>query len=434
MRLPLLAAAAATAAFFLLAAPASAQTESEPACNAGDAEACFYTGAEYAQGIGVPEDKQKAVTFFLKACDGGVPDGCSTSGVMIRAGEGNLEKNVVKGVEYQERACAMGHVDGCEWALGNRISATSEAYDPKKAITTARAGCEAGVEKACSWGRSWSWDGSKGKYPDMINMIDAGWFAQRDCAKGDIMGCYIAEQAYANPESIAFDAAKGLKYSLINCNEKANEGSCRNVGGVYLDIGEEKLGAEYMRKACGMGHEEGCRVAADWERYFAEVAARDARIAARNKIINDLVSAGRYGDAVSAGLHQIGTKEHAEKAALAARSAGAMGQVQTADLYALALWFPSGPVRAAADAEMSARGTGLEGTFGTGTNEPGMADARWKDLYGGSAPRYSSGSSSPSAPQSSVLSASDAAAQTREKYRYAHCTMAGSNQSAAVCR
>ncbi|KCZ95751.1 beta-lactamase family protein [Hyphomonas hirschiana VP5] len=433
MRLPLLAAATA-AALFLLAAPASAQTESEPACNAGDAEACFYTGAEYAQGMGVLEDKQKAVTYFLKACDGGIPDGCSTSGVLIRAGEGNLEKDVIKGVEYQERACAMGHVDGCEWALGNRISATSEAYDLKKAIATARAGCEAGVEKACSWGRNWSWDGSKGKYPDMINMIDAGWFAERDCAKGDIMGCYIAEQAYANPESVAFDAAKGLKYSLINCNDKGNEGSCRNVGGVYLDIGEEKLGTEYMRKACGMGHEEACIVAADWERYLAEVAARDARIAARDKAINDLVSAGRYGDAVATALHQLGSKEHAQKAALAARSAGAMGQIQTADLYALALWFPSGSVRAAADAEMSARGTGLEGTFGTGTNEPGMADARWKDLYGSSAPRYSSSSSAPSAPQSSVLSASDAAAQTREKYRWAHCTMKGSNQSAAVCQ
>ena len=429
-----LAFAAAAAFMAFLAAPANAQTESEPACNAGDAEACFYTGAEYAQGIGVPEDKQKAVTFFLRACNGGIPDGCSTSGVLIRDGAGNLEKNVVQAVEYMERACAMGHFNGCEWALGNRISATSEAYDLQKAMTTAKAGCEAGVENACVWGGSWSWDGRDGKYPGMINMIDAGWFAERDCAKGDIMGCYIAEQAYANPESAAFDAAKGLKYSLINCNEKGNDGSCRNVGGVYLDIGEQQLGAEYMRKACGMGHEEGCRVAADWERYFAEVAARDARIAARNKIIDDLVSAGRYGDAVSAGLHQIGTKEHAEKAALAARSAGAMGQIQTADLYALALWFPSGPVRAAADAEMSARGTGLEGTFGTGTNAPGMADARWQDLFGGSAPRYSSSSSSPSAPQSSVLSASAAAAQTRDRYRNAHCNMAGSNRSAAVCR
>jgi TPR repeat protein len=429
----LLAFAAATLLLGSFSAFASAQTESEPACNAGDAEACFYTGAEYAQGIGAPEDKQKAVTFFLKACDGGIPDGCSTSGVLIRAGEGNLEKDVVKGVEYQERACAMGHVDGCEWALGNRISATSEAYDLKKAIATAKAGCDAGVEKACSWGGNWSWDGSKGKYPDMVNITDAGWFAERNCARDDIMGCYIAERAFADPESAAFDAEKGLKYSLINCNEKANEGSCRNVGGVYLDIGEQKLGAQYMRKACGMGHEEGCRVATEWETYFKEVEAQKARIAARDKIINDLVSAGRYGDAVYAALFQIATKEHAEKAALAARSAGAMGQVRTEDLYALALWFQSGPVRAAADAEMSARGTGLEGTFGTGTNEPGMADARWKNLYGGSAPRYTS-STSTSAPPSRTFGAGDAAAQTREKYRWAHCTMAGSNPDAAVCR
>lgn len=69
------------------------QSPSESACQSGDAEACFYTGAEYAQGQGVPADKQQAVQFFLKSCDMGIPDGCSTSGILISMGEGNLEKN-----------------------------------------------------------------------------------------------------------------------------------------------------------------------------------------------------------------------------------------------------------------------------------------------------------------------------------------------------
>ena len=170
----LLALAAITAAIAYFAAPASAQTESEPACNAGDAEACFYTGAEYAQGIGAPEDKQKATTFFLKSCDMGIPDGCTTSGYFAINGDGNVPKDVVKGVEYMERACGMGHVDGCDKSIGQRLSAASPAHDFDKAVATAKAGCEAGVRLPCFWGLYWAYDGSEGKYPSMIHAANAG--------------------------------------------------------------------------------------------------------------------------------------------------------------------------------------------------------------------------------------------------------------------
>ena len=198
MRLAFLAAAATTAAFFLFAGPASAQSESEPACNAGDAEACFYTGAEYAQGLGVPEDKQKAATFFLKSCDGGIPDGCTTTGYFYVNGDGNVPKDVIKGVEYMERACGMGHVDGCDKSLGHRLSTTSPAHDFDKAVATAKAACEAGVENPCFWGLYWGWDGNEGKYPAMINMANAGWFAERTCDKyHDEMACSVAARVYA---------------------------------------------------------------------------------------------------------------------------------------------------------------------------------------------------------------------------------------------
>ncbi len=87
--------------------------------------------------------------------------------------------------------------------------------------------------------------------------------------------------------------------------------------------------------------------------------------------------------------------------------------------------------RAAADAEPSARGTGLEGTFGTGTNAPSMADARWKQLYGMSAPTYSSSSSS--FKPARMESASQTSAEIRDKYHCTHYAMKGSNTSASVC-
>ena len=103
------------------------QSPSQAACAAGDGEACFYTGAEYAQGQGVPENKQRAVDYFLRACNLGVPDGCNTAGYLMSVGEGNLERNVELGVEYMAQACTMGHEDGCSRSLGHFISASSPA-------------------------------------------------------------------------------------------------------------------------------------------------------------------------------------------------------------------------------------------------------------------------------------------------------------------
>ncbi|WNO60766.1 hypothetical protein [Rheinheimera sp. MMS21-TC3] len=147
--------------------------------------------------------------------------------------------------------------------------------------------------------------------------------------------------------------------------------------------------------------------------------------------MDNLLGDGKYGAAVNMALYQFGSVEHAQMAALAANSAGRMSDISTQDLYALASWFSHGPVRSAADNEMAKRGTGLEGTFGTGTNQAGAADARWKQQYGSSALKPASSSYAPNRP--SVLSSSEAAKQTREKYRTAHCTMTG-NANHNLCR
>lgn len=421
------------AAFWAASLAFAQSAPSEASCQAGDAEGCFYTGAEYAQGMGVPEDKAKAVTWFLKSCDMGIPDGCTTSGYFYVNGDGNVQKDTVKGVEFMERACAMGHVDGCDKAIGQRLSAQSPAHDFTKAVSTAKAGCEAGVRNPCFWGLYWAWDGNEGKYPSMIDMANAGWFAERTCDKyHDEMGCSVAARVYADPEAPTFDAQKGLTYSMIRCDEQNSGGDCRNVAGVYLSIDEYEIGATYLRRACEKGHTESCDRATAWETYNREMAEYEAKIASLNAMVDTPLSQGRYGDAVSAAINATGSRDLAEKAILATKSAGRMSEVATNDLYAAALWFSSGPVRAAADAEMAARGTGLEGTFGTGTNEPGMADARWRQLYGSSAPTYSS-SSSPFQP-APMKGASQISAETKQKYRWAHCTMKGSNTSATVCQ
>lgn len=420
----------ALAASTIMASPAMAGTASEPACLKGNAEACFYTGAEYAQGSGVPENKQTAVKYFLKACDLGIPDGCSTSGYLISRGEGNLLKDPQVAVGHLERACSMGHNDGCKWMLGMRSSAASPTADLGKAVAVALRGCDAGAAYACRWGSYVAFDGNEGKHPDRINIVTAAKFAEKGCTLNDRGACIIAERIFADPNSALFDAGKSLRYTNINCKADS-PASCSNLSAVYFALEEYELGTIAVERACQLGKKDLCAGAGQWRRYLTEKAAYDAQEAKFASRISGLIQANHYGGAVNAALYELGSKKYAEIAALAASKAGRMADIPTQDLYALAMWFPDGPVRAAADREMRARGTGLEGSFGTGTNTAGAADERWKKQYGSSMPRPTS--SGPSSSRPPMLSSAQAAAQTRDKYRNAHCTM-NNNANRNLCR
>src|SRR5690606_17490026 len=141
--------------------------------------------------------------------------GCSTSGILVAAGDGNLEKDVARGVELMERACGMGHVDGCSRAIGHRIGNSSPAFDPAKAVRTARAGCAAGAKEPCYWGMDLAWDGKEGKFPAVVDMATAGWFAEEVCNRfHEQRGCSIAVRVFADPAAPTFDAGKGLTYSM----------------------------------------------------------------------------------------------------------------------------------------------------------------------------------------------------------------------------
>ena len=94
-----------------LAPPANAQSSNNVrACQSGNAEGCFYAGAEIA-----PNNKQSAMPYFIRACDLGVPDGCFYVGRWQLYGEGNIRQDRSAALDNFERACSVGHYEGCEF-------------------------------------------------------------------------------------------------------------------------------------------------------------------------------------------------------------------------------------------------------------------------------------------------------------------------------
>jgi TPR repeat protein len=413
------------------AAPVFAQSPSEPECLAGNAESCFYVAADYAQGKAVDRDFLMAQSFFLKACEGGIPDGCHYAADMSYAGQWEVPINKPRAINYRQKACEMGHEDACTRLL-TELAYDDELQDVPRLIKTYETGCKnrPSCLEACSLGARITYDGLGGNYPDFIDYTRAGPLAARSC-DGDPNGeCIIAENTHANPSSPAFDPRLAFKYVTINC--EANSGaSCGNLGRIYQDIEEFALSATYYEKACALDRDSFCPSAKDMRRYVTEVSERDARIAARQARIDQFLNTGDYAGAVNVALRELKSGDHAKQAAMATINANAMGSIATQDLYVLASWFRDGPIRNAADAEMARRGTGLEGTFGTGTNAPGMADKRYRDLYGSSMPSRatSSGTSSSTPP---MKSSSQITADVRKKYRSAHCTM-NNNANRNLC-
>ena len=410
--------------------PASAQAADEADCLAGNAEACFYTAAAYANGDGVEANKQTTAKYFLKACEMGIPDGCTYAGSIYLRGEDNVEQDLDLAIHHYETACSMAHMDGCNYAYSVTTNPKYGVNDPARAMRALTGGCEAGYAQACSWAAGLGYDGADGKFPDFTDWAGAAPNAASACEADDKYYCLVASILFANPESPAFDAQRSIRYLSITCDDGVAT-NCQNLGAIYQGLEEWELAATSYEKACSSSEKKACDHAQDVRRYLREEAERERILAERESTMNSLISSGRYADAVHTALYDYGSVRLAERAVTSAANAGALSSISTQDLYGLASWALSGAASGAVNRELANRGTGLEGRFGEGTNTPGAAARRYQELYGASAPGYSA-SAGPPPPSKPMLSAAEASAQTKAKYRSAWCTMNG-NANRNVC-
>ena len=79
----------------------------------GHPVACNLAALAYDEGVGVRQDKFKAVELYTKACDGGNASGCLNLGVMYSNGEGvKLDKK--RALALYGKACDLKGERGCK--------------------------------------------------------------------------------------------------------------------------------------------------------------------------------------------------------------------------------------------------------------------------------------------------------------------------------
>jgi TPR repeat protein len=356
------------------------------ACLDGSQADCVRAGRAYTLGEGVAVDHAIARPLNLRACDGGDMNACSWAGVSFETGEGG-SADLAQAVLYYRRACDGNlRAGGC----GNLGRFYELAGDYELALTA--------YTRACT-DRNLDYCRQKAQVLHRLGRIsEALPLLERTCA-ADI----------------------GSACALLGYTEAGRENW-------------EASSAAY-NKACNLGVEAQCAYARQLAGDLAQRRAWHAERAAERAALARLIQAGNTAGAADYAVYQLRSGPMAREVVESAVRRNAMGSLNIQTLYVLASWFRDGPAAGAVSAELRRRGTGLEGTFGPGTNQPGMAEARWRASNGGGASAYSgyrpSQSSTPAPP---VLSSAEAASQTRDRYRTAHCQMAGSSTGSSVCR
>lgn len=87
----------------------------EPACTKGIQRACSVLGQITYFGWGVTKDIEKAKTLWTKACDAGVGQSCYFLGLIVAAPDGPPEwRSVEEGEKLQRRGCDLGYRRACD--------------------------------------------------------------------------------------------------------------------------------------------------------------------------------------------------------------------------------------------------------------------------------------------------------------------------------
>jgi len=414
-------------------AHAQVLSTNEVACTKGGAEACFFAAADYASGNGVPVSKPKAAELFIKACDLGIPDGCFYTGTMYRHGVDGIAADPARGIALHEKACTMGHEDGCNATYAILGSDEKGEKDLPRLLSAFEKGCANESLKACSWGADFFYDGLRGKYPDSIDFVRGAPLAAKACEQIDPYFCVTAEHMYADPTSPAFDATNALKLTQINCDANIKE-SCANLGRIYAIVEDFDFAVGPYEKSCQLGNEKICDYSQDVRRYVDELAAWNAKQEARRAEMASMLNAGDYNGAVATAVSVYSSTVYAEQAVRAASAASRMSAIDEYDLKVLELWFQTGQIASIVRSEMRGRGMAISGEDNSWTNDmKTIKSANDRFNAARTTSNYRPIERGPALSPTGGLSSSEARAQTREKYRYAHCTM-NDNSNRNVCK
>jgi len=126
-----------------------------PACDAGDAQACFLAGQGFHQLPEGQRDDEKAVSAYKRGCDLGKAEACGNLGLQYEKGWGTAQ-DIAKASALYEKACAADVVVACrnvgklnEGESGHPAHPEKSAAAYQRALGLALAQCDQRRAEGC---------------------------------------------------------------------------------------------------------------------------------------------------------------------------------------------------------------------------------------------------------------------------------------------
>jgi TPR repeat protein len=240
------------------ASPGSVLALYARACDGESAIGCNNLALAYTEGrSGAKRDLARAASLFQRACDLGAAGGCGNLGILLHT-KGPMHDDV-RAIGLLTRACDASWWDGCFW-LGD-IYFGGEHEDAALAYSLFERACKADHVKSCA-NQGIMLHLGKGVAKDPRH---AGSLLERACSAGIFYACTALGNVFLSSEGIPADAKRARASYERGCTDEYPVGcyayGLRCAAG---ELGDACDPALLLRRACDLGHADGCTALASW--------------------------------------------------------------------------------------------------------------------------------------------------------------------------
>lgn len=211
------------------------------ACDGGKVgPACDQIGQYMLTGIGgMKGDHPMAKKYLTKGCDEGISDSCWVLSDNYLKGEYGTEKDVMKGLNLKQRACDLGEADACMELGKYYFKGQYLAKDPKRGFQFLKQFCDQGSYETCA---------ELGEH--LLGVFDAdeaklkGVTPVTEVADADKLGREYLEKACANGNPYGACSRLGHIYVLEKKYDQARKFlpmACKSDGDACLRMAKLEL-------------------------------------------------------------------------------------------------------------------------------------------------------------------------------------------------
>jgi TPR repeat protein len=227
-------------------------------CDLGNYKGCAALGELYETGEGLDQNYSKAAVYYEQACKMGFQESCERVARLYSEGLG-VPQNFIKAQIFAEMSCITTHSYNVNakkcYEFGSNYLSSGNVV---KALNFFERACEADRKQGCAEAALLYTQQNPKDYFKISSLYE------RACGAGDKQSCYKLGILYSDRKNPISNLKEARNYFQEACSY-SNEKMCYQIALLYADkkggmynIQEAK---NYFQRACNFGLRDGCNAA-----------------------------------------------------------------------------------------------------------------------------------------------------------------------------